>query len=93
MPGFAQLKDEELAALLNHLMALLKAEGEPFKPEEIIKERGQNLARTRSKGPRWAFRPRATLCQKGRSSGWSSLRALRVSQLPWVFCLCGRAQA
>ncbi|KPD32186.1 cytochrome C biogenesis protein ResA [Thermus scotoductus] len=44
MPGFAQLKDEELAALLNHLMALLKAKGEPFKPEEVRRERGQNLA-------------------------------------------------
>ncbi|WP_117238447.1 c-type cytochrome [Thermus sediminis] len=44
MPGFAQLKDEELAALLNHLLALLRAKGEPFGPEDIRKERGQNLA-------------------------------------------------
>ncbi len=44
MPGFAQLKDEELAALLNHLMALLKVKGEPFKPEDVRRERGQNLA-------------------------------------------------
>jgi mono/diheme cytochrome c family protein len=51
MPGFAQLKDEELAALLNHLMALLKAKGEPFKPEEIKKERGQNLAPDQIKRP------------------------------------------
>jgi mono/diheme cytochrome c family protein len=51
MPGFAQLKDEELAALLNHLMALLKAKGEPFKPEEIRKERGQNLAPDQIKRP------------------------------------------
>jgi mono/diheme cytochrome c family protein len=51
MPGFAQLKDEDLAALLNHLMALLKAKGEPFKPEEIKKERGQNLAPDQIKRP------------------------------------------
>ncbi len=51
MPGFAQLKDEEVAALLNHLMALLKAKGEPFKPEEIKKERGQNLAPDQIKRP------------------------------------------
>jgi mono/diheme cytochrome c family protein len=51
MPGFAQLKDEEIAALLNHLMALLKAKGEPFKPEEIKKERGQNLAPDQIKRP------------------------------------------
>jgi len=51
MPGFAQLKDEELAALLNHLMALLKAKGEPFKPEDIGKERGQNLAPDRIQRP------------------------------------------
>jgi mono/diheme cytochrome c family protein len=51
MPGFAQLKDEELAALLNHLMALLKAKGEPFKPEEIKRERGQNLAPDQIKRP------------------------------------------
>jgi mono/diheme cytochrome c family protein len=51
MPGFAQLKDEELAVLLNHLMALLKAKGEPFKPEEIKKERGQNLAPDQIKRP------------------------------------------
>lgn len=51
MPGFAQLKDEELAALLNHLMALLKAKGEPFRPEDIKKERGQNLAPDRIPRP------------------------------------------
>ncbi|MGC8967879.1 MAG: c-type cytochrome [Thermus sp.] len=51
MPGFAQLKDEEVAALLNHLMALLKAKGEPFKPEEVRKERGQNLAPDRIQRP------------------------------------------
>lgn len=51
MPGFAQLKDEELALLLNHLLALLKAKGEPFRPEEIKKERGQNLAPDRIKRP------------------------------------------
>ncbi|MGC8877218.1 c-type cytochrome [Thermus sp.] len=51
MPGFAQLKDEEVAALLNHLMALLKAKGEPFKPEDVRKERGQNLAPDRIQRP------------------------------------------
>jgi mono/diheme cytochrome c family protein len=51
MPGFAQLKDEELAALLNHLQALLKAKGEAFKPEDIRKERGQNLAPDRIQRP------------------------------------------
>ncbi|SDE62768.1 Cytochrome C oxidase, cbb3-type, subunit III [Thermus arciformis] len=51
MPGFAQLKDEELAALLNHLMALLKAKGEAFKPEDVKKERGQNLAPDRIQRP------------------------------------------
>lgn|GEM_PF-133668 len=51
MPGFAQLKDEELAALLNHLLALLKAKGEAFKPEDIKKERGQNLAPDQIKRP------------------------------------------
>ena len=44
MPGFPQLDDEELAALLNHLMALLKVRAEPFNPEDIKRERGQNLA-------------------------------------------------
>ncbi len=43
MPGFAQLKDEELAALLNHLKALLRAKGDPFTPEEVRKGRGLNL--------------------------------------------------
>jgi mono/diheme cytochrome c family protein len=43
MPGFSQLKDEELAALLNHLRALLGAKGEPFTPEEIRRGRGLNL--------------------------------------------------
>lgn len=43
MPGFAQLKNEELAALLNHLKALLGAKGEPFTPEEVQKGRGLNL--------------------------------------------------
>jgi len=47
----AQLKDEELAALLNHLMALLKAKGEPYKPEEIREERDQNLAPDQIKRP------------------------------------------
>ena len=40
-----------VAALLNHLMALLKAKGEPFKPEEIKKDRGQNLAPDQIKRP------------------------------------------
>lgn len=43
MPGFAQLKDEELASLLNHLRALLGAKGEPFTPEEVRRGRGLNL--------------------------------------------------
>lgn len=43
MPGFAQLKDEELAALLNHLKALLQAKGEAFTPEEVRRGRGLNL--------------------------------------------------
>lgn len=43
MPGFAQLKNEEVAALLNHLRVLLGAKGEPFTPEEVQKERGLNL--------------------------------------------------
>lgn len=51
MPGFPQLGDEELAALLNHLMALLKVRAEPFNPEDIKRERGQNLAPDRIQRP------------------------------------------
>ncbi|MFN4073328.1 MAG: c-type cytochrome [Thermus sp.] len=51
MPGFAQLKDEELAALLNHLRVLLQAKGDPFAPEEIAKGRGLNLAPDAVKRP------------------------------------------
>ena len=51
MPGFPQLDDEELAALLNHLMALLKVRAEPFNPEDIKRERGQNLAPDRIQRP------------------------------------------
>ncbi|MFN3178621.1 MAG: c-type cytochrome [Thermus sp.] len=51
MPGFAQLKDEELAALLNHLRALLQAKGEAFTAEEIRRERGLNLTPDKVKRP------------------------------------------
>ncbi|ETN88314.1 cytochrome C biogenesis protein ResA [Thermus scotoductus] len=51
MPGFAQLKDEELAALLNHLKVLLQAKGDPFTPEEIRKGRGLNLTPDAVKRP------------------------------------------
>ncbi|TFU18199.1 c-type cytochrome [Thermus tengchongensis] len=51
MPGFAQLKDEELAALLNHLKALLQAKGDPFTPEEIRQGRGLNLTPDAVKRP------------------------------------------
>jgi mono/diheme cytochrome c family protein len=51
MPGFSQLKDEELAALLNHLRALLGAKGEPFTPEEIRRGRGLNLTPDQVKRP------------------------------------------
>ena len=51
MPGFPQLGDEELAALLNHLMALLKVRAEPFNSEDIKRERGQNLAPDRIQRP------------------------------------------
>ncbi|GAB5602052.1 cytochrome c [Thermus sp. FJN-A] len=43
MPGFAQLKNEELAALLNHLKALLQVKGEPISPGEVAGGRGLNL--------------------------------------------------
>lgn len=49
--GLPQLGDEELAALLNHLMALLKVRAEPFNPEDIKRERGQNLAPDRIQRP------------------------------------------
>ncbi|WP_038056225.1 c-type cytochrome [Thermus amyloliquefaciens] len=51
MPGFAQLKDEELAALLNHLKALLQVKGDPFTPEEVRKGRGLNLTPDAVKRP------------------------------------------
>lgn len=51
MPGFAQFKDEELAALLNHLKTLLQAKGEPFAPEEVRKGRGLNLTPDAVKRP------------------------------------------
>ncbi|MCX7850115.1 cytochrome c [Thermus sp.] len=51
MPGFAQLKDEELAALLNHLKALLGAKGEAFTPEEVRRGRGLNLTPDQVKRP------------------------------------------
>ena len=51
MPGFPQLGDEELATLLNHLMALLKVRAEPFRPEDVKRERGQNLTPDRIQRP------------------------------------------
>ncbi|GAA5334400.1 MULTISPECIES: c-type cytochrome [Thermus] len=51
MPGFSQLKDEELAALLNHLRTLLGAKGEPFTPEEVRRGRGLNLTPDQVKRP------------------------------------------
>ncbi|MFN4071531.1 MAG: c-type cytochrome [Thermus caldifontis] len=50
-PGFAQFKDEELAALLNHLRALLQAKGEAFEAEEIRRERGLNLTPDKVRRP------------------------------------------
>lgn len=51
MPGFYQLKDEEVAALLNHLKTLLRAKGDPFSPEEVARERGKNLTPDAVKRP------------------------------------------
>ncbi len=51
MPGFAQLKDEEVAQVLNHLLALLKLQAPPFTPEEVRKERGLNLTPDRVRRP------------------------------------------
>ncbi|TBH21474.1 c-type cytochrome [Thermus thermamylovorans] len=51
MPGFAQLKNEELAALLNHLRALLSAKGDLFAPEEVGRGRGLNLTPDQVKRP------------------------------------------
>ncbi|GAA6732938.1 cytochrome c [Thermus oshimai] len=59
MPGFYQLKDEEVARLLNHLKDLLKLtlrvdpgpKGEPFSPEEVARERGKNLTPDAVKRP------------------------------------------
>jgi len=51
MPGFPQLGDEELATLLNHLMALLKVRAELFRPEDVKRERGQNLTPDRIQRP------------------------------------------
>ena len=51
MPGFYQLKDEEVARLLNHLKDLLRAKGEPFSPEEVARERGKNLTPDAVKRP------------------------------------------
>ncbi len=44
MPGFYQLKDAEVAELLNLLKNLLGAKGEAFAPEEVAKERGRDLS-------------------------------------------------
>jgi len=44
MPGFAQLKDEEVAQALNQVLALLGAKATPFAPEEVAKERARPLS-------------------------------------------------
>ena len=50
-PATLLVFSQELAALLNHLMALLKVRAEPFNPEDIKRERGQNLAPDRIQRP------------------------------------------
>ncbi|TBH21255.1 c-type cytochrome [Thermus thermamylovorans] len=44
MPGFSRLRDAELAAALNHVLALLGAEAAPFTPEEVQALRGEALS-------------------------------------------------
>lgn len=41
MPGFARLSDAEVAATLNHTLALLGAEASPFTPGEVQALRGE----------------------------------------------------
>lgn len=44
MPGWAQLGDDEIAALLNHIVGLDGSQPVPFTLEEVAAERGKGLA-------------------------------------------------
>ncbi|MER3451129.1 MAG: cytochrome C biogenesis protein ResA [Thermus sp.] len=51
MPGFAHLKDEEVAQALNQVLSLLGVKASPFTPEEVRKERERPLAPEEVKRP------------------------------------------
>lgn len=51
MPGFAQLKDEEVAQVLNQVLGLFGVKASPFTPEEVRKEREKPLTPEKVRRP------------------------------------------